>query len=57
MAWRGDGRNLLVGHDAISGFRSVRAAIPTRAVTQLHVRVPAAARRYARPNSLPTRSR
>jgi len=36
---RGDGRNLLVGHDAISGFRSARAAIPTRAVTRLHVRV------------------
>ena len=39
---RGDGRNLLVGHDAISGFRSARAAIPTRAVTRLHVRVLAA---------------
>ncbi len=36
---RGDGRNLLVGHDAISGFRSARAAIPTRAVTGLQVRV------------------
>jgi amidase len=39
---RGDGRNLLVGHDAISGFRSARAAIPTRAVTELYVRVIAA---------------
>jgi Asp-tRNA(Asn)/Glu-tRNA(Gln) amidotransferase A subunit family amidase len=39
---RGDGRNLLVGHDTISGFRSARAAIPTRAVTRLHVRVLAA---------------
>jgi amidase len=39
---RGDGRNLLVGHEAISGFRSARAAIPTRAVTRLHVRVLAA---------------
>ena len=39
---RGDGRNLLVGHEAISGFRSARAAIPTRAVTGLHVRVLAA---------------
>ena len=39
---RGDGRNVLVGHDAISGFRSARAAIPTRAVTRLHVRVLAA---------------
>ncbi len=36
---RGDACNLLVGHDAISGFRSARAAIPTRAVTELHVRV------------------
>jgi amidase len=39
---RGDGRVLLVGHEAISGFRSARAAIPTRAVTGLHVRVLAA---------------
>jgi amidase len=39
---RGDGRNVLVGHDAISGFRSARAALPTRAVTRLHVRVLAA---------------
>jgi len=36
---RGDGRNLLVGHDAISGFRSARAAIPTRAIAELHIRV------------------
>ncbi|HTR96223.1 MAG TPA: AtzH-like domain-containing protein [Trebonia sp.] len=39
---RGDGRNLLVGHGAISGFRSARAAIPTRAIAALHVRVLAA---------------
>jgi len=39
---RGDGRNLLVGHDAISGFRSGRAAIPTRSIAELHVRVLAA---------------
>jgi Asp-tRNA(Asn)/Glu-tRNA(Gln) amidotransferase A subunit family amidase len=36
---RGDGRALLVGHDAIAGFRSARAAIPTRSVAHLHVRV------------------
>jgi amidase len=39
---RGDGRSLLVGHGAISGFRSSRAAVPTRAITGLHVRVLAA---------------
>ncbi|MFE1799008.1 amidase [Streptomyces sp. NPDC059517] len=36
---RGDGRTLLVGHDAIAGFRSARARVPTRAVVQLHVQV------------------
>ncbi|MEU4657362.1 amidase [Streptomyces sp. NPDC023723] len=36
---RGDGRALLVGHDAIAGFRSARARIPTRAVVALHVQV------------------
>ena len=36
---RGDGRVLLVGHDAIAGFRSARAAIPTRRVAELQVRV------------------
>ena len=36
---RGDGRVLLVGHDAIAGFRSARAAIPTRKVAELQVRV------------------
>ncbi|MFD7817695.1 amidase [Streptomyces sp. NPDC059785] len=36
---RGDGRTLLVGHDAIAGFRSTRARIPTRAVEHLHVQV------------------
>ncbi|MGP2438392.1 amidase [Streptomyces sp. JW3] len=39
---RGDGRALLVGHDAIAGFRSARARIPTRAVVALHVQVIAA---------------
>jgi Asp-tRNA(Asn)/Glu-tRNA(Gln) amidotransferase A subunit family amidase len=36
---RGDGLNLLVGHEAIVGFRSSRSRIPTRQVAQLHVRV------------------
>jgi Asp-tRNA(Asn)/Glu-tRNA(Gln) amidotransferase A subunit family amidase len=36
---RGDGRSLQVGHDAISGFRSARAMIPTRTIIGLHVRV------------------
>ncbi|MCW2874819.1 MAG: Amidase [Streptomyces oryziradicis] len=36
---RGDGQALLVGHEAIAGFRSARAGIPTRAVVQLHVQV------------------
>nr|WTB28212.1 amidase [Streptomyces sp. NBC_00830]WTB35869.1 amidase [Streptomyces sp. NBC_00830] len=36
---RGDGQTLLVGHDAIAGFRSARARIPTRTVTQLHIQV------------------
>jgi Asp-tRNA(Asn)/Glu-tRNA(Gln) amidotransferase A subunit family amidase len=36
---RGDGKVLLVGHDAIAGFRSGRTKIPTRQVTALHVRV------------------
>jgi Asp-tRNA(Asn)/Glu-tRNA(Gln) amidotransferase A subunit family amidase len=36
---RGDGTHLLVGHDAIAGFRSGRTAIPTRRVVQLQVRV------------------
>ncbi|MEW2573501.1 amidase [Streptomyces sp. NPDC047070] len=36
---RGDGRTLLVGHDAIAGFRSARAKVPTRAVVHLHVQV------------------
>jgi Asp-tRNA(Asn)/Glu-tRNA(Gln) amidotransferase A subunit family amidase len=35
---RGDGRVLLVGHDAIAGFRSGRAVIPTRKVAELQVR-------------------
>jgi Asp-tRNA(Asn)/Glu-tRNA(Gln) amidotransferase A subunit family amidase len=37
---RGDGRVLLVGHDAIAGFRSGRGVIPTRKIAELHVRVP-----------------
>jgi amidase len=36
---RGDGRVLLVGHDAIAGFRSGRTVIPTRKVVELQVRV------------------
>ncbi|MDQ0777502.1 amidase [Streptomyces aurantiacus] len=36
---RGDGRTLLVGHDAIAGFRSARAKVPTRTVVELHVQV------------------
>jgi len=36
---RGDGQALLVGHEAIAGFRSARARIPTRRVAQLHVQV------------------
>jgi amidase len=36
---RGDGLVLLVGHEAIAGFRSARARIPTRRVAQLHVQV------------------
>lgn len=36
---RGDGRVLLVGHDAITGFRSARAVIPARKVAELQVRV------------------
>lgn len=35
---RGDGTTLLVGHDAIAGFRSGRAVIPTRRVAELLVR-------------------
>jgi amidase len=36
---RGDGTNLVVGHDAIASFRSGRTRIPTRQVIQLHVRM------------------
>ena len=35
---RGDGTTLLVGHEAIAGFRSGRTVIPTRRVARLHVR-------------------
>jgi amidase len=36
---RGDGKALLVGHEAIAGFRSARRKIPTRRIVALHVRV------------------
>jgi Asp-tRNA(Asn)/Glu-tRNA(Gln) amidotransferase A subunit family amidase len=36
---RGDGRTLLVGHEAITAFRGTRAVIPTRRVTAVHVRM------------------
>lgn len=35
---RGDGTNLLLGHDAIVGFRSARTSIPTRRVDRVLVR-------------------
>lgn len=35
---RGDGTNLLVGHDAIAGFRSGRSVIPTRRVRRILIR-------------------
>jgi uncharacterized protein (TIGR02246 family) len=35
---RGDGQGVLVGHDAISGFRSQRRRTPTRRVAALHIR-------------------
>jgi Asp-tRNA(Asn)/Glu-tRNA(Gln) amidotransferase A subunit family amidase len=36
---RGDGRNLLVGWDAITAFRSARARTPTRTVVEVNVRM------------------
>jgi Asp-tRNA(Asn)/Glu-tRNA(Gln) amidotransferase A subunit family amidase len=36
---RGDGQVMLVGHDAIAGFRSGRAVIPTRRVEQVYARI------------------
>lgn len=36
---RGDGRVLLVGHDAIAGYRSGRTAVPAGKVAELQVRV------------------
>ncbi len=36
---RGDGANLVIGHDAIAAFRSGRKSIPTRQVIQLQVRM------------------
>jgi Asp-tRNA(Asn)/Glu-tRNA(Gln) amidotransferase A subunit family amidase len=38
---RGDGKVLLVGQQAIAGFRSARKKIPTRRTVMLQVRVPA----------------
>ncbi|GAB3256216.1 amidase [Kineosporia babensis] len=35
---RGDGTNLLIGHEAIAGFRSGRSVIPTRRVAKILVR-------------------
>jgi Asp-tRNA(Asn)/Glu-tRNA(Gln) amidotransferase A subunit family amidase len=39
---RGDGRTVLVGYEAIIGFRSARSVIPTRRVERLYARVIAA---------------
>lgn len=36
---RGDGDGLLVGHDAISAYRSVRGGAPARTLVQTHVQV------------------
>lgn len=33
---RGDGQRVLVGHDAITGFRAGRAVIPTRRIERVH---------------------
>ena len=35
---RGDTAGLLVGHDAISGFRSLRGGVPPRDITEIHYR-------------------
>jgi len=35
---RGDPAGLLVGHDAISGFRSLRGGVPPREITDVHYR-------------------
>ncbi|MEX8033986.1 AtzH-like domain-containing protein [Microbacterium sp. 20-116] len=35
---RGDPAGLLVGHDAISGFRSLRGGVPPRDITEVHYR-------------------
>ena len=35
---RGDTAGLLVGHDAISGFRSLRGGVPPREITDVHYR-------------------
>ncbi|WP_238431533.1 AtzH-like domain-containing protein [Streptomyces cavernae] len=39
---RADAFGVLVGHEAISAFRSARTTIPNRRVTRVHVRLPAA---------------
>lgn len=36
---RGDAAGLLVGHDAISGFRSLRGGVPDRVITRLETRM------------------
>jgi Asp-tRNA(Asn)/Glu-tRNA(Gln) amidotransferase A subunit family amidase len=36
---RGDGSTVLVGHDAITSFRSGRKVIPTRRISALHIRM------------------
>jgi len=35
---RGDAAGLLVGHDAISGFRSLRGGVPPREIAEIHYR-------------------
>ncbi|MEX0153704.1 AtzH-like domain-containing protein [Microbacterium sp. LMI1-1-1.1] len=35
---RGDAAGLLVGHDAISGFRSLRGGVPPREISEIHYR-------------------
>lgn len=35
---RGDTAGLLVGHEAISGFRSLRGGVPPREITEIHYR-------------------
>ena len=35
---RGDTAGLLIGHDAISGFRALRGGVPPRQITEVHYR-------------------